>query len=125
MIARMTFLLTAIVSVAPAMAAPSPDAAKGKMLFLQCTACHSVAKGAPNKVGPNLNGLFGAKAGSRAGFTYSPALAKAGFAWDDKRLDAFIAKPQAVVPGNRMAFGGVASADSRRAIIAYLRDAAK
>ncbi|MEC3911422.1 c-type cytochrome [Sphingobium sp. CR2-8] len=121
----MMILMAATVSAAPAMAAPSPDAAKGKMLFLQCTACHSVAKGAPNKVGPNLNGLFGAKAGSRAGFAFSPALAKAGFAWDEKRLDAFIAKPQAVVPGNRMAFGGVANADSRRAIIAYLRDAAK
>lgn len=125
MTARMMILLAATLSAAPAMAAPSPDAAKGKTLFLQCTACHSVAKGGPNKVGPNLNGLFGAKAGSRTGFNYSPAFAKAGFVWDDKKLDAFIAKPQAVVPGNRMAFGGVPNPGSRRAIIAYLRDAAK
>lgn len=125
MMTRAFISLVASLFALPALAAPSPDAAKGKMLFLQCTACHSVAKGAPNKVGPNLNGLFGVKAGTRAGFAYSPALAKAGFIWDDKKLDAFIAKPQAVVPGNRMAFGGVANADSRRAIIAYLRDAAK
>jgi cytochrome c len=125
MIARLMILGAVALVGTPAMAASSPDVAKGKMLFLQCTACHSIAKGAPNKVGPNLNGLFGGKAGSRAGFNYSPALAKAGFVWDDKRLDAFIAKPQALVPGNRMAFGGVANADARRAIIAYLRDTAK
>jgi cytochrome c len=117
-------LLGALVAT-PVAAAPSPDVAKGKLLFLQCTACHSVAKGAPNKVGPNLNGMFGAKAGTRAGFKYSPALSAAAFNWDDRRLDAFIAKPQAVVPGTRMTFGGVANADSRRAIIAYMRDAAK
>jgi cytochrome c len=125
MMIRATILFAVALVAVPAQAAPSPEVTKGKMLFLQCTACHSVVKGAPNKVGPNLNGLFGAKAGTRAGFAYSPALAKAGFNWDDKKLDAFIAKPQAVVPGNRMTFGGVANADSRKAIIAYLRDAAK
>ncbi|MET0366135.1 MAG: cytochrome c family protein [Sphingobium sp.] len=124
MIARM-MIAAALLTPAPLLAQAAPDAVKGKALFLQCSACHSVAKGAPNKVGPNLNGLFGAKAGTRAAFTYSPAMKGAAVKWDDKTLDAFIAKPQAVVPGTRMAFGGVANADSRKAIIAYLRDATK
>ncbi|MET0241218.1 MAG: cytochrome c family protein [Sphingobium sp.] len=109
----------------PALAQTAAEVTKGKMLFLQCSACHSVVKGAPNKVGPNLNGMFGAKIGTRAAFNYSPAMKASTVKWDDKTLDAFIAKPQAVVPGTRMAFGGVSNPDSRKAIIAYLRDATK
>lgn len=110
---------------APAFAQGAPNPVRGKTLFLQCSACHAVAAGQPHKVGPNLNGALGAKAGTRPGFAYSKAMASAGFAWDDANLDAFIKKPSAKVPGNKMVFGGVANDVNRRDIIAYLKQATR
>ena len=40
--------------------------------------------------------------------------------WDRATLDAFIADPQAVVPGNEMGFFGIADAEERRALIEFL-----
>ena len=54
------------------LAAADPD--KGKVLFLQCRACHSLEAGGANKVGPNLHGVLGRKAGLAPGFSYSDAV---------------------------------------------------
>ena len=45
----------------PAAAAPavSPEYKRGKLLFIQCRACHDVQADLPDKVGPNLAGLLG------------------------------------------------------------------
>ena len=48
------------------------------------------------------------------------ALAKADFAWDEARLDAWLTNPQAVLPGVVMPYRQ-AKADTRAAIIAYLK----
>lgn len=101
-----------------------PNAQRGKVLFLQCAACHSVDPDGAKKIGPNLRGIVGATAGSRSNFTYSAAFASAkkrGMRWDAKTLDAFIAKPREVVPGNGMTFGGIADPAKRSDIIAYLQ----
>ena len=121
---RTLFLLSAcLASTTTAFAAPAGPMGKGKELFATCSVCHNLAKGQPNKIGPNLNGLFGAKAGTRPAFAYSPALKAASVKWNDKSLDAFLAKPQAVVPGNRMPYAGMTDAGSRQALIAYLKEA--
>lgn len=107
---------------APVAPAAAGNVAKGKVLFLQCAACHSVAPGAPAKVGPNLSGVVGAAPGSRPGYAYSPAMkAASAKKWTEPRLDAFIANPRATVPGNKMTFGGVADPAKRRDLIAYLK----
>ncbi len=49
----------------------SADPAKGQIVFLQCRACHSLEAAGPNKVGPNLHGVMGRKAGLAPGFAYS------------------------------------------------------
>ena len=95
------------------------DAVVGKQAFTQCAACHSVE--AVNGAGPSLQGIFGRKAGSFAGFRYSRALKSAGIAWDDKNLDAYLTDPQKLVPGNLMPFSGVADAKQRADLIAYLK----
>jgi cytochrome c len=97
------------------------DEARGKRLFLQCQACHSLGAGAAHKIGPNLHGVIGAKAATRAGYSYSPALTKANLVWDDPTLDRWLARPGAMVPGNKMVFGGVAKAEDRAQLIAYLK----
>lgn len=101
-----------------AMAAPAAPAG-GQAIFEQrCAACHSVEPG-ENDVGPSLAGVVGRKAGSLAGFDYSPALKASGKMWTGPQLDQFLAGPQKMVPGTRMAMA-VAEADQRQALIAYL-----
>lgn len=91
--------------------------------WLQCRACHTTKATEPDKVGPNLNKVFGARAGAhRPRFTYSPALKNSGIIWNDRTLDAWLTNPARTVPGNRMAFAGIADAAQRRALIAWLRN---
>ena len=85
--------------------------------FAQCAACHGPKAG----VGPGLQGVMGRAAGTAPGFRFSPAFKRARFAWDDARLDAFLADPQKVVSGNLMPYSGMPDAGDRAAIVAYLK----
>lgn len=96
------------------------DPVAGKKAFLQCQICHSVNPGGVNGIGPNLSGIIGSKVALKPGFTYSPALKKSGILWNAKTLDAWIAKPSALVPGNRMVYIGMADPAKRADVIAYL-----
>jgi cytochrome c len=71
-------------------------------------------------VGPNLWGVVGAKAAAKPGYAFSPAMKASGLVWDAATLDAFLARPVAKVPGNKMTFGGMPNAQARRDMIAYL-----
>ncbi len=117
LLAAITLLVAAPLA---AQTAPAGDPVKGSRQFLQCKACHTVADKAPHAVGPNLWGVAGAKAGSKAGFTYSPALTKAGITWTPEQLDAFLARPNGKVPGTKMVFAGLPNAQARKDVIAYL-----
>lgn len=99
-------------------AAPAGNAAKGKALFSTCAGCHDLTTTA--KIGPPLKGVVGRKAGSVAGFSYSPAMQKAGVAWTPEKLDQYLAGPTAMVPGSRMGIR-ITDAQKRADIIAYLR----
>ena len=74
----MTKALSSIVLIAacltPLAAQAGGDAAKGRGYFTRCAICHSNAKGAPNRIGPNLFGVVGRKAASMPGFFYSGAM---------------------------------------------------
>lgn len=104
-------------AVTPAAAIASARPAE----FQPCTVCHSDKKGDPNRLGPNLFGVMGTKAGTHAaGFAYSPAMKSAGFAWDRAKLDAYLEFPAAVVPGTKMVYPGQKDPAKRKAIIDYL-----
>jgi cytochrome c len=96
------------------------NASSGATVFERCQICHANAKGAPNKIGPNLFGVVGRKAGTYPGFSYSGAMKNSGITWTDAKLDAYITAPQMVVPGNIMAFAGISNAGQRADLIAYL-----
>jgi cytochrome c2 len=113
-------LLGLMFAVAPSAAHAGGDPVAGSKQFLQCRACHTVGPTDRNGVGPNLNGVVGAKIASRAGYTYSPAMKAKGGEWTAPMLDAFLTRPMAAVPGTKMAFGGVANPKSRADLIAYL-----
>lgn len=88
--------------------------------FAQCKACHSVEPG-KNGIGPSLAGVFGDKAGAVPGFDFSDAMKNSGLVWNQANLDRFLADPRGVVPGTKMAFGGVKDAAKRQEIINYLK----
>ena len=97
----------------------SPAMADAPAAFAACAACHS-ADGT-NGLGPSLKGVYGRKAGTAAGFRYSPAMKKAATVWDDKSLDGFLADTQKAIPGNVMPFPGEPDAKQRAEIIDYLK----
>ena len=50
------------------------DMGKGEASAKKCVACHTFAKGEPNRVGPNLYGVVGRAKASAPNFNYSAAL---------------------------------------------------
>lgn len=94
------------------------DVVDGKALFAQCMACH--AADANNGVGPGLKGLVGRKAGTAAGFRFSRAMKTSNVTWNEQTLNAYLADPQKVVPGNVMPFSGMPDAAQRANLVAYL-----
>jgi cytochrome c len=111
-------LFAAAIGCAMALSVPAlaADAAKGAAIVQsRCDVCHSPEAGQ----GPNLTGVIGRKAGSLAGFSYSPALKASGLTWTAANLDAFLADPSKRVAGTSMANPMVDTAE-RADIIAYL-----
>jgi len=96
--------------------------ADGTALFTQqCGACHSLNL-AETRQGPTLAGVYGRKPGTVPGFQYSPGFATVDFpAWDEAHLDAYLANPQAVIPGAVMPYRQH-KAPVRAAVIAYLKE---
>jgi cytochrome c len=119
---RVTAALLLLLPVVAARA--DGDAARGEARFQDCAACHRLEAGA-NNVGPSLHGIFARKAGEIADFRYSPAIKRSGIAWTPEMLDKFITNPQALVPGNRMPYAGMANASDRADLIAYLSKASQ
>ena len=94
------------------------DAVRGKAVFeKRCTGCHAMEV---DREGPRLRGVFGRKAGSVAGFTYSAGLKRSGFTWNEATLERWLSDPDLVVPDNNMSFS-VPKAEERRDLIAYLK----
>jgi cytochrome c len=116
------FLASCTFAVSSALAAE--DSERGKALFEQCAACHSLESG-KNEVGPTLHGLFGRPSASED-FTYSPAMRRANIVWTAELLDAYLANPQGgVFRANRMPYSGMPDAQARMDLITYLKQAAR
>jgi cytochrome c len=92
----------------------------GARQFRRCQACHQITPGGRNMVGPNLFGVMGQPAGQVERFNYSQQLLDSGLTWDAATMDAWLASPRAVIPGNRMSFVGLRDAEDRRDLIAFL-----
>jgi len=106
--------------VAPLLA--SADLANGEKLSKACAACHSFDKGGPNKVGPNLWNIVGAKHAHAEGFAYSDAIAAmADKPWSYEELNAFLAAPKVYAPGTKMGYAGMKKVEDRADLIAWLR----
>jgi cytochrome c2 len=106
----------AIVSIKPAV-----GTSRELLFATQCGGCHKV-EGATNIIGPDLLHVYGRKVATAAGYDeYSEALKKVSGRWDEEKLNRFLANPQAMVPGTRMPFAGIADPGDRAAIVDYLK----
>lgn len=101
----------------------SADVDRGKTLFFQCRACHSLTEGAAHKVGPNLHGMFGRKAGVAEGFAYSDVLKNSDIVWNTENMNEWLARPSQFLPGNLMVFVGVKKPEDRASLIKFLQQA--
>ncbi len=103
--------------------APSDTIKKGAQAYRTCAACHSLQPGV-HLSGPSLAGRWGQKVATVTGYDrYTEALKKSDFVWDEITLNAWLAKPEAMVPGTTMMFRGIENDDARGALIAFLRQA--
>ncbi|HEY7240969.1 MAG TPA: c-type cytochrome [Burkholderiales bacterium] len=97
--------------------AQAADATRGKELYeSRCAGCHSLDQ---DRIGPRHRGVIGRKAGTVAGFEYSPALRASRIVWSPRTLEAWLTNPERLVPGQRMNYS-VPDAADRAAIIVYL-----
>ena len=105
--------------LATLLAAANPD--RGRRLYIQCRACHTLIAGGNQLLGPNLLGFIDRPAGTAPGYAYSEALLAADIAWTPETLDDWMRNPSEVIPGNKMIFAGIRRARDRADLIAYLQ----
>ena len=98
----------------------SASVADGKKIFKKCAACHSIAKGGANKIGPALWGVLGRKAGSISDYKYSKAMAVHAKPWSLEEMNGFLIKPKDWIKGTKMSFIGLKKDTDRAAVILYM-----
>ena len=100
----------------------SASVADGEKVFKKCAACHSIAKGKGNKIGPALFGVLGREAGSLADYKYSKAMIAHARPWTFEEMNGFLIKPKGWIKGTKMSFAGLKNAKDRAAVILYMNE---
>lgn len=107
-----------LLATTPAMAGNPTSGAR--VFTTQCATCHAVRAKAPPGVGPNLFGVVGRRAGTLAGYSYSPAMRSSGIVWGAAQLRTYLQSPRNMVHGNKMPYAGLHNAGQLDDLIAYL-----
>ena len=100
----------------------STSAAEGAKVFKKCAACHSIAEGGKNKIGPALWGVLGRQAGSLPDYKYSKAMAAYGKKWSFEEMNGFLIKPKDWIKGTKMSYAGLKNEKERAAVILYMNE---
>ena len=109
--------LAAGVALAGAAHAQTAEMARGAAVYDdRCGGCH-VLDGVGQ--GPSLRGVMGRKAGTLAGFEFTPALKASRLTWTAANLERWLAGPPKLVPGTAMT-ATVPDPRERSDLIAYL-----
>ena len=96
------------------------DTAHGEKVFKKCSACHMIASGGKNMIGPNLWSVIGRTAGSVNDYKYSKAMVAYGKEWTFEEMNSYLIKPQAYVKGTKMAFAGLRKEKDRASVILFM-----
>jgi cytochrome c len=94
--------MSAVILAAFACPAFAQDPAAGEATFRKCQPCHDVGETAKNKLGPELNGLDGKKAGTAEGYGYSDGNKNSGIVWSEATFKEYLENPQEKIPGTKM-----------------------
>jgi cytochrome c len=119
-----TAVLVGVLCAGRAQAQDQAESVKrGAQAYRICAACHSLQPDV-HLSGPSLADRWGKEAGTIPGFgRYTEVLKKSGIVWEEAALDGWIADPQAMLPGTTMTFRGVPDLETRKNLIAFLREA--
>ena len=96
------------------------DISHGEKVFKKCAACHSIAKGGKNNIGPALYNVVGRKVGVIDDYKYSKALSNYEKEWTFEELNGYLIKPAKWIKGTKMAFAGLRKEKDRASVIKYL-----
>jgi len=96
------------------------DLAHGEKVFKKCTACHQIAAGGKNMIGPNLWGVIGRTSGSISDYKYSKAMIAHAKEWSFEEMNSYLIKPQAYIKGTKMAFAGLRKEKDRASVILFM-----
>ena len=113
-------MVAAVLIAVSLVSGAAQDAQKGKPVFNICLACHTIGPGAQNKIGPELNGLDGRKAGTAANFDYSDANKNSGIVWNESTFEEYIKNPAAKIPETKMIFPGIKNEQQVKDLWAYI-----
>jgi cytochrome c len=120
-ISRLYAILAAALALALSGCSRSDAPVDGAHVFKPCASCHQIGPNARGGFGPQLNGLFGRRAGATPDFACSDAMKTSGIVWDERTLAAFLRDPDKTVPGTKMRFWGIHDDRELAALIAWLR----
>ena len=112
--------IAAVVALGGAPALAAGDATKGAKVFKKCKACHTAKKGGKHRVGPNLFGVVGRKAGS-TDFKKYKGLKGSDFVWDEGALDKWLTNPKKFLSKRSSMVFKLKKAGDRTNVIAYLK----
>jgi cytochrome c len=118
---KSALVVAAIVVAGLAQTAKAQEAWRGEQVFLKCLPCHRVGPDAPNRVGPELNGLDGRLSGSAPGYNYSDANKRSGIVWGEAIFSKYVKNPGGVIPGTKMIFLGLKREKDIADLWAYLK----
>jgi cytochrome c len=113
-------IVAAILIVVSSASGMAQDAQKGKTVFNVCLVCHAIGPGAQNKIGPELNGIDGRKAGTVPNFEYSDANKNSGIIWNEETFEDYKKNPAAKIPATKMTFAGVKNEQQVKDLWAYI-----
>ncbi len=115
--------LTLMASAERSFLMPPEAMSNGERQFKRkCSVCHTLEEDGKRRAGPSLMGLFGRKAGSVAGYTYSDALTGIDLVWTEKTVaDLFEIGPDHYLPGTKMPMQRIVRAEDRADLVDYLQ----
>ena len=102
---KRVFVALALAALAGTAFAGEPAQAGREVFERQCRTCHGGTRPPDLAIGPNLNGIYGARAGTQPGGTHSRATMDSGIVWDRQTLRGFLSAPRREIPTAMMPDG--------------------